>query len=84
MILFPEYPRLLPNLQSFRNPLESLRSCHIASIATTPAACASTGIFPLEYFSPCDSLVYSTPISFRRSNTPKTTAETLFSKDAML
>jgi len=78
MILFPEYPRLLPILQSFSNPLESLRSCQIASITATPAACASTGIFALEYLAPSGSFVYSIPRSFSRSKTPKTIAETLF------
>ena len=70
-------------MQSFSKPFKSLRSCHIPSIAATPAAFASTGIFPLEYFAPSESLVYSTPMSLRRSKIPNTTAGILLLEDAI-
>ena len=40
------YPRFFPILQSCANPLGSFRSCQMASRAGTPAALASSGIFP--------------------------------------
>ena len=62
----------------------SLRSCQIASMADTPAALTSTGIFALEYFPPSGSFVYSIPKSFKRSKTPKITAGIRLLQDAML
>src|SRR3989338_5946525 len=46
-MLFPEYPRFFPAIQSSLRPFTSLRSCHIASIAYVPAALASSEIFDL-------------------------------------
>src|SRR5574337_1514151 len=82
-MLLPAYPRFLAERESCFNPEISSRSCHIASIAYFPAALASIGIFAREYVAPSGFLVYSTPRSFNKSNTPKTKAETLLLQDAI-
>src|SRR5712692_5834365 len=83
MILLPEYPRFLAARQSCSSPAASFRSCQIASIAYFPAALASMGILDLEYLAPSACLVYSTPKSLSKSNTPKTNADTLLLDDAI-
>ena len=53
-------------------------------MARTPAAFASTEILALAYFAPSGCLAYSISISLRKSNTPKTRAETRFECEAIL